>query len=424
MPLYRHKGRLYIGAYGSRPKRLSYRSSSRKASRSLSMFKRRKVSFKKASRKSYSSGYGGRVRKRGFGGRRSFRRRYSSRGSGGRGSQAAVNALIRKWQSRSRGVKGRGPLDQFISTGLTRAATIDPDTSDIVASELWGNGADIGSMLTNIRSEASSTLIGGAVLYQPALRVYGYATIDLVAAGNTDVTFEFVIWTLRGANSVTTMATYATNFAASWSQSYDARPTGFEAFPDTSLLQNIKWWGKGSNNNIKATRRLVVKVRVGKPKRLFFKFKTRQFNYDDYAQSTFLTEGMAAGKSYAFFMKCHGERGQVCGTLSAVNQPILTELGSPYMIKVRQYYFYRWLPGNNRPTIYGSNLGPNEAVNEAALQWVGVNALKSQRYAAANDVFAAFPDWGGQDVYSKHEANINPIRDCAADALHPTVVTA
>lgn len=374
------------------------------------MRKFRKVGSRKASTRKSSS------RKR-----VSFGRGRGRRLGGGSGGTRAVTALVNKFAKQALGRPGQGPLDQYVFTGNTRAATIDPDVSDTAVGDLWGNGGLVGNMLTNIRSEAISTLLGGAVLYQPTLIAYGYSTIDLVAAGNSDVTFELVVFTAsRGTVAVKTSAQLAADFTAAWAQSYDARPTGFEAFPDTSILQNVKFW-RGTNQMM-PTKRMVVRVKVGKPKRLFFRFKTRKFNFTEYSTSTFLTEGLSSGKSYSFFIKAHGERGQVCGTKSAVNQPILTELGAPYMMKVRQYYHYRWAAGNNRPTIYGSNLGANESVNEDALSWIGVNALKSQRYNATQDASAGFPQWGAQDVSSKHEAQINPVEDCTGESYLPTVL--
>lgn len=277
-------------------------------------------------------------------------------------------------------------------------------------------------MLTNIRTETPYTLVGGAALLQPTLKVFGYATIDIVATGNSRILGELLITTPRQAlnRSVTN---YGTNFAAAWAQSYDSRPTGFEAFPDTSLLQNYAFWSGKIAGGDKVTKRVAIKVGVGRPKRYTFRFATRTFRFEDYSSGGFLTTpGAAPGKSYTAVFKLHGEKGQVCGVKSAVNQPILTEIGAMYMVKVRSYYFYRFVAGNNRPTIYGSNLGTNETVNEDALSWIGVPALRAQRYNVSFDVAAGYPEWGGASEFTRQEVNINPTADCAGGLFTPTVI--
>lgn len=337
---------------------------------------------------------------------------------------ASAIKMLRMFTKRAEGRGRSGPLDRYISTKATNAFTIDPDTSVYSFMAGWGWGSDVGTMLTNIRTESPFTLGGGANLYQPTLQVFGYSTIDLVAAGNVAVHVELIVCTPNfGRTGTGTLASTSASFNNAWAQSYDARPTGYEFFPDTSILENTAFFNSQIVKFI-PTKRISVVVPVGKPKRIILKFRTRIFRFAEYSQGTFLTEGHVGGKSYMYILKCRGERGQVCGVKSAVNQPILTELGAPMMMKQREHYFYKWIAGNNRPTVYGSNLGTNETVAEDALQWVGVNALKSQRFAPSTDTSAGFPGWGGQDPNSKHEVNINPVIDCAGDTLVPTVSTA
>jgi len=337
-----------------------------------------------------------------------------------RGSSALK--LLQLFKKRN-GSYGKGhPVDRYISTYPTNAYTVDPDTSVITYMAGWGWGNDIAAMLVNIRAESPYTLTGGANLYQPTLQVYGHTTIDIVPTGNVGISFELVTCTpQRGRTGSATLAATATAFAGAWAQSYDARSTGFEFFPDTSILENTTFFDS-LNNPWVPTGRITGTVRVGSPKRYILKYKTRAFRYAEYSVGTFLTEGQAGGKSYLHIIKVRGERGQVCGTKGANNQPILTEMGSPVMVKVRCTYYYRWVPGNNRPTIYGSNLGPSEGVNEDARQWVGVPALKAQRAAQATDVIDVnFTNWGGQDLRSKHESLINPIWDCTGGVFIPQV---
>jgi len=276
---------------------------------------------------------------------------------------------------------------------------------------------------TQAEADALNATAKQQAAYTAAVTKCGGA--DYVSTGtvNGATTYTCKSTDSKTNSSTTTTATLAANFSSTWAQSFDALPTGFQFFPETSLLENYRFWNKSSNNQIRAIRRFKTTVHVGKPKRFVFKFKKRTFRFEDYSQGTFLTEGFAAGKSIGFAIKCHGERGQVCGVKSTVNQPILTELGTPVMWKFREHYFYRWVAGNNRPTIYGSNLGSGETVDEGALGWVGVPALKAQRYAGSNDVAAGYPQWGALDFTSKHEAMINPVDDCTGNPYNPVVVT-
>lgn len=412
MPKFGRKVYGYGRAYGAR-KAYSYKGSTVKRRRTAS--KKRVVRAVRSTKK-FKSG--------------SVRRsvaiaRFRRRGVGGRVRRgASAIKMLRMFQKRNGSIGSRAPVDRYIVTSSTTAQTVDPDTSTQVYAAGWGWGSDIGFLLANIRTESPFTLVGGAYLYQPTLHVYGYSTIDFVSTGNIGIEVEIVECTpSRGRTGASTLAAIQTTFANSWAQSYDSVPTGYNLFPDTSILENTAFFEQQTVKFI-PTKRLSIRVGVGKPRRIIFKYKTRTFRYAEYSQGTFLTEGQVGGKSFLYLFKVRGERGQVCGVESGVNKPILTELGTGFMIKQRDHYFYRWEAGNNRPTVYGSNIGANESVAEDALQWVGVPALKAQRFAAAADTSVGYVNWGGQDVNSKHEANINPIMDCTGDSFTPAVSTA
>lgn len=353
---------------------------------------------------------------------RRARKRFGLRRRVRRGGDA--KAMLRMFAKRVHGgSNGKGPIDQLIVTSQTAALNIDPDSSSTSVFAGWGWGTDVGTMLTNIRAEAPSTLLGGAVLMQPELIVYGYSTFDILPVGNAPIDYELILATPRkGVTAAATLATLGTAFAAAWALSYDAVPSGFSTFPDTSLLQNTQWWqSSNSGGGFKPIRRITGRANVGQPRRYVFKFKTRRFKYQEYSASTFLTEGQVGGKTHALWTKVRAIRGQVCGVKSAVNQPILTEIGAPYMMKMRHYYFYRWVAGNNRPTIYGSNLGTSESVNEDALSWIGVPALRSQRQSANIDPSAGFVDYGATDQDSLHQVGLNPIWNCEGERTTPSV---
>jgi len=344
-----------------------------------------------------------------------LRRRYRG-GRGGRG----VRKLLSKFRRRALGTRKTGPWDQYIFTLVTNAFDQEPNLSETYFYKLWGWGEQVGQMLTNIRAESPFELVAAAeYLYQPTLVVYGFATVDVLCAGNAGINCELVVGGFN-SNGAYTITDITTTFDASWAQSYDDFPTDYQSWPSTSVLENFKFWDARNLRSLRPTSRIVAKVGVGRPKRFTFRFKTRRFTWEDYSQGTFLTDGYAKNKSFFLCMRTTAERQQVCGVKSAVNQPILTEGGSQVMVKVRQFYFYRWIPGNNKPTIYGSNLGPNETVSNIAYSWIGVPAQRAQRFSGPY-AFGNMDTFGGLNRYAKNEAAINPVLDCPGDPWIPEV---
>lgn len=382
----------------------------------------RRMSSKGGKRKRTTSYKGSRKSSRKF---RSVKRRRIGRRSV-RGRTGGVNALIRRYKARSSGVGRKGPADRYIYTQPTVAETIKPDLSFIGVAALWGYGPRVGKILTQIRDESPFTLVGGNYLYQPSVKVYGFSTIDLAAVGNSAIDFEFVIYTTYG-NVVTSPLTQGNNFQATWLQSFDnssTTTTGFPYYPDTSLLENYRFWDKQSNNQIKPLRRFRVRVPVGRPKRLVFKFATRVFKFEDYSQGTWLTTGFASNKTFGFFYKAQGELGQVCATnVTDDVTPLLSNVAAPFLLKVREHYFYRFVPGNNRPTVYGSNCAEGDQISDTANTFVGVPALKSQRYSTGVlPVIPDYPNFGAWDRFAHHEAQLNFPLGCADDIWEPTVL--
>lgn len=336
---------------------------------------------------------------------------------GGGWLRRRVAALDRKIRGGRRG----GPRDHLIVTFPSNAVSCDPGLRKETWINLWGTGGDIGTILTNIRAESQFTLTGGAFLYQPTILVSGYSEIEILPAGISPLHYELIVGT-SFANNATTLANAATGYASAWTGSYDAQPTDYSFWPSTSVLENAPFWtGRVSTTgaaNLRPTHYYKGKIEIGQAKRFVFRFKTRRFTYDEYTNSTFLTDGMARNKSFRCLISCWGDPGQVCGVKSAVNQPIIAELGTQYIMRVRSHYFYKWIAGNNRPTVYGSQYASNESVDDEALGWLGVPALRAQRagaYRFDSEEGAGFPGFGAQRPQRKHEVEVGvatPIEDC------------
>lgn len=286
MPLFRRKGTLYRLPYGG-----GRRSSFKRGSKTT---KRRRVSTKmRPVRRFKAKTTGKSSRRRAI---TSFRKSLGRRGFGRRVRRGpAAGRLLQLFKKRN-GAFGRAhPVDRYISTYPTNAFTVDPDLSNYLYMAGWGWGNDVAQMLVNIRAESPFTLTGGANLYQPTLHVYGYTTIDIVPVGNVGINIELITCTpQRGRTGAATLASTTTQYGLSWAVSYDARPTGFEFFPDTSILENTAFF---DSRDIKwiPTGRISTTIKVGTPKRFIFKYKTRVFRYAEYAQGTFLTGNIVLG---------------------------------------------------------------------------------------------------------------------------------
>lgn len=223
-----------------------------------------------------------------------------------------------------------------------------------------------------------------------------------------------------GKTQTRTVAGYGTDFATAFGESYDAVPSGYSTFPTTSILENRAFWGPGYYHL--AGRRVGV-ASPGKPVRLVFNFKTRQLKFDDYTANGALATNQWAHKSYFGIIKFDSELGQLCGVLGVDNKAILGEVRANVMYKITNIYQYRWVSGaaNQKPTIYGSNIGASEAVAGDALGWISVPSLKAVRDAYAHPAATPETAFGALSISSRHETYTNPILDCAGDVAIPSV---
>lgn len=112
-----------------------------------------------------------------------------------------------------------------------------------------------------------------------------------------------------------------------------------------------------------------------------------------------------------------GDSGSVCGIFDSASVPLALPVRTAVTTLSRSYYFYRWEAGNNRPSVYGSVLGPGETLSASEKSYIGVPALRSQRFSAGN---------GPQDSTAHHEAALNFPINCgstAFDVFYPDVIS-
>lgn len=329
-------------------------------------------------------------------------------------------------QIRGKGSK-RGPSDTLQVPSPSANFNFDAGNSQYVFQDLWGTGAYVAEILTNVRAETPFTLVGGASLYQPTIAVHGWSDLYIYSPAVSDLHFEYVVYTPWGAGTTNDLTGDSNNFSTAWGDSYDARPSGYEFWSSTSLLRNYAAWTKGSILSRRPVFHGFGVAPVGKPLKLRFPFRTRYFRFQDYSSSTFLTSGQIANKSFRVLLRVWGEHGQICGestAVPAVPTPVIHTVGAPFMTKTVQHYNYRFIPGNNRPTVYGSNFDEDMTIDAEANGWLGINALKAQRGAAYSrdiEVSAGYPNFGALAVNRKPETNINPVDSCETTTFRPDV---
>lgn len=341
-----------------------------------------------------------------------------------------------KWLTRSiarlvklqRGKGSQSPRDYLL---VTPAAIIDASIANIRDQncfDLWGTGVDIASMLTNIRAESVYQLQAAPTtitLLQPTLLVSGFTELELLPTGNVPLHYEITVGSSLNSQ-VATAATTATNFSTAWASTFDTRPTGYELFPGTSMLQNTAFWRNNVSGTMRATHYRTGRIEVGKQHKLVFAFKTRRFTFADYSSGNFLTTGgLIPNKSYRALMHVWGEPGQTCGvTGGATTSPTITELACPYLIRQRVHYFYKWVAGNNKASVYGSNLPTGITIPTGAYGYIGIPSVRAQRAALgynASEFASGYPGYGGANVTRRQEAFLNMDQDCGSNPYPPSV---
>lgn len=300
------------------------------------------------------------------------------------------------------------------------------------------DGGVIGTLLTRISTESPYLPSGTArlALLLPTLYVRGQSTTTFYNCGSSTIHGSYVIQTARGTTE-SELVTILTAFDRTWGNNWDTIPTNFEVFPTTSLLSNKLWWGTSGLFRKKGKGR--------KGKEVYFSLRSGQhldivqrssakFTWADYAANSIApipADGMPAPSALSagfggFFKnrtsnivyRVQGELGQVCGTNAGEPAPILTTTAGQFMIRDRAVYSYKWAPGNNKPSVYGNYLGPNEVVLTTANGFIGVPEQKAMRPASR---FSPAVDFGGLDIQSRMAVNINSIKDCAGNAQTPEV---
>lgn len=330
---------------------------------------------------------------------------------------------------RQRGKGSRSPRDYLLVTPAAIADASIPNLRDQHCFDIWGTGVDIASILTNIRAESVYQLQAAPTtitLLQPTLLVSGFCELDFVPTGNVPLHYELTVGTSKNSQ-VATAATTATNFTTAWASTFDTRPTGFELYPGTSMLQNTAFWRNEVSGTIQATHYRSGRIEVGKHHTIRFPFKTRRFTFADYSSGAFLsTGGLIPHKSYRCFLHLWGEIGQTCAVAGSDTRPTLTEMFCPYLIRQRIHYFYKWIPGNNKASVYGSNLPTGITVPVGAGCYIGITSSRAQRDATAfatseYDPATGFPNYGGSSVRRRQEAWINPADNCGSNPVPPAV---
>jgi len=324
--------------------------------------------------------------------------------------------------------RSRAPFDIYYHVSTTGPFELEPNLGTIAISSGPLDGLHLGNIFTNIQAESPYTLTGGTYVLRPNLHIDWEWCVTVSNHGGSDLYCEIVPFGSRQTATLST-TTQFTNFINQYAQNFDVRPTGYEFWPQTSLLMNQYAW-KEKLINLAARR-----VKIGVDKTMKFKWKSRKtkhIRWPDITEASLLTTGgMIAGKSLRAMIKVCTQLGQVCGVLAAANQPTQATVGGDCIINSQVIYRYRYSNDNAAPSVYAANttaasgnLPVGYTVAATAQTWMGVPSQKATRAVNNATIHNASTVFGGLDAQSKPEANINPVADCASDPLVPEVATA
>lgn len=394
--------------------------SRRRRTRKASTTFRRSIKSRGFTRRnsSASRGFGSRKR-RTFRGRRTIggRKRRVIRSARAIGRGARIVGRVQRPKLSLRRIPG--PADKYTLTGDTARVNVLAARASELFQQHWGYGTAIGSILGFIRTESPYTLVGGTgatTLLQPKLVVEGHTTTTFVAAGNARVFGEMRIFTPRIIGTGQTVAAFGTQWDAAILQTYDVSPTtptAVDLWPSFRMGHNRAFWGK--------LYRTVAKYKLdfgpGRPQQVIFKPGTKVFDQQDYNFATggwLSTNGGTPGKTFYAMYRFWCEKGQICAdTAVGVDNAMIGEVSTDMMVQTRQHYTYKWCPGNNKPSWFGSQIGAAESLGTQQSTFVGVPALKVPRFSASGyNGLISVTQFGAQHPTSRLEVNDHFVPGC------------
>lgn len=315
-----------------------------------------------------------------------------------------------------------GPADTYILGDNTLTSGNYPGFQDYIFGQGPGCSGDIRIILEQIRGESQYDLTGGDNLFQPTIYVRSLQTHVIHNSGNATIYGSYQLADF-GATTASTLTGLATEFASSWSRTFDDFPSadqGYPQWPNVPLKRNAGFW----NANGRYKRRgKEVKFSIKCGQNYTIRYKTvHSYSYKEYSQPGILaaTMGTWPRKSHVMIARLHGELAQLCAGDGGTGPFILGPSETGYMVQSRRYMQYKWAPGNNRPTVYGKYYGPQNTIDyTTARSFIGVPGLKAQRAAGGSGTVQAL---GATDPFTRQEANINFSSDCSTLAL-PSVIS-
>lgn len=352
------------------------------------MFKRRKIGSKKK----------GRQVRRGLGTRLApYIHGYQKRSH----EQRFVTGVPRsfKWPD--------GPYDTTTFTDNQVYATIAAGSQTISSVKSWGWGSEIGQLLSDIRSESVYTLVGGSYVLQPTLCAEGYTNHWWACPFQGKLLIDWELYTFRSNVTKSGDAAVLTDWTNALAEGYDSVPTGYATFPTTELGVNYVFRSARKSYRRVGAGRLIAAP--GKPAVLNIRHRPKCFAYADYSATNALTQGCFANRTYWLISRIVPEDAINCGQQSAASYPLSAPGYGAYIVGVRRVYRYKWVAGNNKPTIRGNYNGPNDIIPLTGPSFLA-DPLGHFQWA---DTAALAANVNSTRHYSAMAVNSNPVDNCA-----------
>lgn len=114
-----------------------------------------------------------------------------------------------------------------------------------------------------------------------------------------------------------------------------------------------------------------------------------------------------------------------CGVQSALNFPTIAPGQTTFVSGERRQYRYKWIAGNNKPTVRGDYFNSVDSVDSKAVGWRadGFGYYHANDHAGNGTTVTNATTDNALRANTTYPVDLNPLYDCTADVYVPTVDT-
>jgi len=204
------------------------------------------------------------------------------------------------------------------------------------------------------------TLTGGGFVLQPTLCFEGFTNHWFACTSAYSVAFDYQLVTPRINAGVNGAAAFGTAWASRLTEGFDSIPSGWQNQPTFQLGDNYVFGSDRSTYRIVRSGRLIA--RPGKPAVLNIKHRPKVLAYPDYSFTNALTQGAWSHRTYFLVVRAVPESQINCGLQTGSAFPVSAPGYGGYVVGQKRTYRYKWIPGNNKPTVRGDYFASSDSI--------------------------------------------------------------